>query len=101
MSPLPEDDKSTSLSIPLSECMQCVTNPKYSSVPASTARFRTLVLTMKSRASCLATGNEMNDEEPCEVGEEEEEEVGEEESDVFEILFSPKDPAFSSFIVIN
>ncbi|KAK8819207.1 hypothetical protein WA538_001780 [Blastocystis sp. DL] len=37
---------------------------------------------------------EMNDEEPCEVGEEEEEEVGEEESDVFEILFSPKDPAF-------
>jgi hypothetical protein len=44
---------------------------------------------------------EMNDEEPCEVGEEEEEEVGEEESDVFEILFSPKDPAFSSFIVIN
>ncbi len=36
---------------------------------------------------------EMNDEEPCEVGEE--------ESDVFEILFSPKDPAFSSFIVIN
>lgn len=35
---------------------------------------------------------EMNDDEPCEVGEEEEEE---EESDVFEILFSPKDSANS------
>ena len=43
----------------------------------------------------------LEEEDEEEEGEEEEEEVGEEESDVFEILFSPKDPAFSSFIVIN
>ena len=41
---------------------------------------------------------EMNDEEPCEVGEEEEEE---EETDVFEILFSPKDSACSITVSNN